>query len=607
VAVETAPENGVKPGSAAGRDVVLITLDTTRADRLGCYGYRDPTGGSPTPNLDRLAARGVRFGDAVSPVPMTLPAHTSILTGLEPPHHGVRANGEYRLAPEHTTLAEVLAAAGYDTAAFVSSFVLAPRFGLDQGFATYDANLQATRRAVFGQQNERSGKAVTDAALAWLGSHGQSAERKPFFLWVHYFDPHDPYAPPEPFASRYADHPYEGEIAFMDAQVGRLLDGVAAAEGEREPLIVAAGDHGESLGEHAERYHSRTLYEGAVHVPLLIVAADLIPSRVDDGEVVGLVDVAPTVLDLLGLAPGETPDGESLLPALAGRPDGGQDRTLYLETLNTYLDTGWAPLYALRRHDAKYIEAPRPELYDLANDPHEQHDLLAGKQPEAADGAPPDAVALAAALRHRLESQPGVVEAAARRQPVDPEVRQRLAALGYLSGGGSAPPDAADLPDPKDMLPLHDKLLAARAALAQGDPGQAVRLGRELVRAAPRDRAALQLLGEAYATMGDLKHAEQALRRHLEIGPSVAATVLLAQVVMQQGRFQDAEALLDAAAELDPGHGAVPLARGDLRLAEGRPDEARALYRKAAEIDPVRFAGLSKARLERLERLLARR
>jgi len=597
------------PGAAAGRDVVLVTLDTTRADHLGCYGFTDVTGGSPTPRLDRFAERAVRFADAVTPVPMTAPAHASLLTGLDPPHHGVRANGLDRLDPTVTTLAERLSAAGYDTAAFVSSFVLAPRFGLGQGFTVYDASLAATRQDAFGEQNERSAAAVTDAALAWIAARSDRPERPPTLLWVHYFDPHDPYVPPEPFATRYAEDPYTGEIAAMDLQVGRLLDGIRASVGDRS-VVVIAGDHGESLGEHGEWYHSRSLYEGAVHVPLLIAVPDLVSPGVHDREVVGLIDVAPTLLDLLGIELREELDGRSLLAALASPSrsgDGPADRrSLYLETLNTYLDTGWAPLFALRSHGAKYIEAPRPEYYDLTRDPREEHDLLAGT-PGAVP--PPESAPMAASLWNRLAGQPDVTETATHPGAggVDPEVRRRLQALGYLSAGGERPAAGTDLPDPKDMLPLHHQLLAAREALAHGDPDRAIRLARGLVRASPRDRASLQLLGEAYATRGELDLAERALRRHLAIGPSVAAEVLLAQVLMQQKRLVEAGTLLDAAAALDPDHGAVPLARGDLLLVQGRPVAARASYEEARRIDPIRFSGLSAARIERLDRLLAAR
>jgi arylsulfatase A-like enzyme len=597
----------LQPGSGAGRNLLLVTLDTTRADRLGAYGYAD----AETPTLDRLAARGLRFADAVSPVPMTLPAHATLMTGLDPPGHGLRVNGEAALGAERTTLAEVLRGAGYETAAFVSSFVLDPRFGLDQGFDVYDARLEATRAAAFGPQTERSAAAVTAAAVAWLrGRVGEGdggpdgGGPPPFFLWVHYFDPHDPYEPPEPFAGRFRDRPYDGEIAYVDRELGRLLAALEAEGLEGSTVVVAAGDHGESLGEHGERYHSRSLYEGTVRVPLILAAPGLPVEgwgRAVDGFVVTLADLYPTVLDLLGLPAGEDAaalDGRSLLRA-APPPD----RMVYLETLNPYLDNGWAPLFAARRHGEKYVEAPRPELYDLAADPGEERNLLAG----AGEGAEARAAPLRAYLEARLAGQPDLAGLAARAQAVDPEVRRRLEALGYVSGGGPAQGAAREeLPDPKDMLPLLDELAEGRRLLAAGEPEAAARKARLLVTRSPRDRAALQLLGEAYATLGRPEEAERALRRHLEVGPTVGASVLLAQVVMQQGRLDEAEALLDQAAALDPHHGAVPLARGDLMLLRGRPREALTLYQEARELDPYRFEGLARARIARVEELMGR-
>jgi arylsulfatase A-like enzyme len=597
----------LQPGSGAGRNLLLVTLDTTRADRLGAYGYAD----AETPTLDRLAARGLRFADAVSPVPMTLPAHATLLTGLDPPGHGLRVNGEAALGAERTTLAEVLRGAGYETAAFVSSFVLDPRFGLDQGFDVYDARLEATRAAAFGPQTERSAGAVTAAAVAWLRGRGGEGDGTPdgggpppFFLWVHYFDPHDPYEPPEPFAGRFRGRPYDGEIAYVDRELGRLLAALEAEGLEGSTVVVAAADHGESLGEHGERYHSRSLYEGAVRVPLILAAPGL-PEEgrgsAVDGFVVTLADLYPTLLDLLGVPAGEDApalDGRSLL-----RAPPPPDRMVYLETLNPYLDNGWAPLFAARRHGEKYVEAPRPEFYDLAADPGEERNLLAG----GGEGAAARAEPLREFLEARLAGQPDLAELAARTQAVDPDVRRRLEALGYVTGGGPAQGAAReDLPDPKDMLPLLDELAEGRRLLAAGEPEAAARKARLLVTRSPRDRAALQLLGEAYATLGQPEEAERALRRHLEVGPTVGASVLLAQVVMQQGRLDEAEALLDQAAALDPHHGAIPLARGDLMLLRGRPREALTLYEEARELDPYRFEGLARARIARVEELLGR-
>ncbi len=362
-------------------------------------------------------------------------------------------------------------------------------------------------------------------------------------------------------------------------------------------MIAVAGDHGESLGEHGERYHSRSLYEGAVHVPLLLAVPGAAPGQVVDDRVVSLVDLFPTLLDLLGVATPGPVDGRSLLRAPA---DAG--RIVYLETLNTYIDNGWAPLYAARRHRDKYVRAPRPEYYDLAADPGEDCDLLAGKgseHPAPAAGAG----ALAAFLARRLAAQPDAREAARTFRP-DPEVARQLEALGYLSGGaGGAPPAPEALPDPKDMLPLLDDLVAGRRMLASGHPEQAAEKAKRLVRRAPRDRAALQLLAEGYALQGRNESAERVLRQSLEVGPTVGASVLLAQVVMQRRRFEEAEALLDQAAALEPGDGAVLVARGDLRLLQGRPLEALETYRRALAADPDRIADVARARIARVQAL----
>lgn len=597
------------PGAAAGYNLLLVTLDTTRADHLGAYGDTR----AETPNLDRLAAGGLVFTDAVTPVPLTLPAHATLLTGLDPPGHGVRINGRFVLGAEHETLAEALRRAGYQTAAFVSSFVLDPRFGLDQGFDRYDARLETTRAAAFAPQTERSAGAVTDAAVGWLEDrHAAGEGGRPFVLWVHYFDPHDPYEPPEPFASRFADRPYAGEIAYADRELGRILSTLERQGLAGRTVVLATADHGESLGEHGERYHSRTLYEGAVRIPLILRVPGVTDGAGSVGDrVVSLADVAPTLLELLGLEPlggtGGT-DGRSLLnePGRVEGPgrDGAAGRIVYLETLNPYLDNGWAPLYAARSHGAKYVRAPRPELYDLEEDPGERRNLLAGE--ERGGGAAEGRLRpLEAFLDDLLAGQQGPEELAGEALRADPDVRRRLEALGYLSGGAPGPPEEpGELPDPKDMLPLLEELAEGRRLLAEGRPEEAERRARKILSRSPRDRPALQLLGEVYATQGRVEDAERVLRRHLEVGPAVGASVLLAQVVMQQGRLEEAGALLDQAEGLEPGHGAVPLARGDLALVRGRPREAVASYRRAAEVDPYRFRGLAEARIERVRRLV---
>ncbi len=578
------------PGSAAGFNLLLVTMDTTRADHLGCYGH----GRAATPNLDDLAAAGVRFARAYSPVPMTLPAHATIFTGLDPPGHGVRANGEFRLAETSTTLAEILAGQGWETAAFVSSFVVDARFGLDQGFGVFDFTAEPGAASHAGGHPERSARAVTEAALAWLDRRSPD---RPFFLWVHFFDPHIPYAPPAAFARRFPDDPYLAEVAAMDGEIGRLLSGLGRGGAASRTLVVAVGDHGESRGEHDELHHSRTLYEGAVRVPFLVASPGVVaPGRVVDGTVVSLVDVLPTVLDLLGLAalPAGTADGRSLCGTL---PDA--TRIVYLETLGTYLASGWAPLFAACRVHDKLIRAPRPEYFDLERDPAEAANLWPSG---GAVVEPPSAASLSRFLDDYLADKPSAGEVAAGVTAMDADTRAQLAALGYLTEDRVASPlDQA--PDPKDMLPLYHLYLAAQQALAQGQAAQAESIARSLLARAPRDRGALRLLGEACLRQDRYREAEEALRARAEIRPDAVGLALLANAVMLQDRFAEAAEILDRAAGLEPDNGVVLFARGDLALLAGRPAEAIAFYQESAAVDPNRFQDAGAERVRRVRQL----
>ena len=275
-------------GSAGGFNVVIVTLDTTRADHLGCYGYE----AAGTPALDAFAGMAVRFADVVSPVPLTLPSHTSMFTGLDPPNHGVWNNSEYRLDPSLTTLAEVLKKEGYQTAAFISAFVLDARYGLDQGFGRYDDMVDTQVGSAYGSLSERSADKTTDAAIRWLDNRDSA---NPFFLWVHYFDAHFPYEPPPPYATAFSGALYDGEIAFVDVQFGRFLDRLKADPAWERTVLIVVADHGESLWEHGESAHSRLIYEATQHVPLLLAVPGLFQSSyVVDDVVVTVQDVFPT-------------------------------------------------------------------------------------------------------------------------------------------------------------------------------------------------------------------------------------------------------------------------------------------------------------------------
>ena len=565
---------------ARGADVVLVTLDTTRPDRLGCYG-----GPVATPAVDALAARGVRFDAAIAVAPITLPAHASILTGLYPPSNGVRSNGEYRLGPGPATLAELLRATGRKTGAFVSAFVLDGRYGLGRGFDTYDDRVSAAKGPSFpsGTQ-ERRADATTDAALAWVARQ-KKGDR--IFLWVHYFDPHAPYDAPEPWTSRFPGRPYLAEIAFVDGQIGRLAKGLASAGRLESALVVVVGDHGESLGEHGETTHGVFVYDSTVRVPLLLRPPGGLPKpAVVADRVVSQVDLLPTILDLLGLPDRAERDGVSLLaPAAPGR-------AVYAESLMPYLDFGWAPLHALRRRDAKVVFAPRPEYYELAADPAEARNLAA-----APGGLPRGGRELAADLRGRLDAwsrRPVPTE----QVPLSEEERARLASLGYLTGSGGGP--GGDLADPKDKIGVAVLLVEANSLTEAGRLAEAVPLLTRALRESPRDRSVLRAAGKLFLRQGRLRDAEMAFRAFTKIRPAPDVSLLLSQILLLDGRIDEAEHLLREAEALDPRHGGVQIAWGDLEARRGRVEDARVRYRKAAEVDPYRAAGAARARLRKI-------
>ncbi|NOX59221.1 MAG: sulfatase-like hydrolase/transferase [Planctomycetes bacterium] len=576
-----------KSASAKGFNVVVVTLDTTRADRLSCYGH----GSATTPVLDRLASQGVRFADAVSCVPMTLPAHASIFTGLDPPSHGVRSNGLYRLGTPHITLAEMLGERGYETAAFVSAFVLDARYGLNQGFDHYDDKVGAIAGSNVVQ---RRANEVTDAATRWLDARKSD---KPFLLWVHYFDPHLGYRPPEPYATRFASDPYDGEIAYMDSQIGRLVDALGKNGGLDRTVLIVVADHGESLGEHHETEHSRTIYEATQHVPLILWAPGIDKQGylVDD-VVVTITDVFPTVLDLLGIKPNVASDGVSLLNC---RAQG--DRAVYMETMRTYLDHHWAPLFGLRRHHDKFILAPTPEYYDLVSDPHELNnidDAPSRKQEEAMSK-------LAGALAERLKREPSAEAQAAMASAVQPDddALRRLQSLGYLSGGDGG--DDSSLANPKDMMPVLKLCLRAKSLRQAGKYEQALAKAEEALKQSPNDRTALREIGVIFAKMGRNSKAVQAFKQYLKIKPDADVCWTLAQILMGTGRRAEAQAVLRQALKLEPDHGGALLASGDLAALDGKYEKALGLYEKAKRVDPYRTKKMADERIARIRKKIA--
>jgi arylsulfatase A-like enzyme len=415
--------------------LLLVTIDTLRADRLGSYGYA----GASTPALDGLAARGVRFAHAQAAVPLTGPSHATIFTGTYPPVHGVRDNVAFSLDPRHTTLATRLKQRGYRTAAFVAAYPVARGFGFGQGFDEYSEKFHEI--PIPGQGAERPGNEVADEAVAWLGK----LPAGPFFAWVHLYDPHAPYTPPTPYRERFAGRLYDGEIAFADAQVGRILAALAAAGPDKDTLVVAMSDHGESLGEHDEHTHAILIYESALRVPLILAGPGVPSGRVVEDRV-GSVDLLPTLLRLLDAPVPEGLPGRDLRAAFAGPLE---EQPLYAESLFGRLNCRWSSLRGITLGSWKLIEGAGSELYDLSQDPGESRDRAADDPERAArlrrllasslarmapqgDTARP--VALSPEQEDRLRSlgtSPAAEEAA---RPTSPACPTRAATSGSTSG-----------------------------------------------------------------------------------------------------------------------------------------------------------------------------
>lgn len=548
---------------APPRSLLLVTLDTLRADRVGAYG----SARGLTPHLDRVAAEGVRFAAVTSATPLTLPSHATLLSGLWPPHHGLRGNGAGRLPDDVETLATRLAAAGYRTGAFVGAFVLDRRFGLERGFAAYDDEIPQRAGAGAGLEAERPGREVVERALAWLGEGGPG----PFFLWVHLFDAHAPYAPPEPWRTRFAGAPYDGEVAEVDAQVGRLLAALADSGRRRDTVVALVGDHGEALGEHGEPTHGLLLYEPTLAVPWLIAApAGLAPGGVVRTPV-GLADVAPTLAALVGHPwTGARLDGRDLSAALAAaREPAAAD--LYAETEYPAI-FGWSPLAALRRGDRKWIAAPRPELYALAADPGETRNLAAE---ERRTGAELDRALEAV----RAESR--AVEPAAG----DAETRARLAALGYLS---ATPPAQGPRPDPKDRVAAFARLEAARAELEQGRLAEASAELERLVAEEPANPVFRGTLAEARRRAGAPAAALAERQRALAAAPNDAqGWYNLAAALVESGRPAEAEEALATALRLEPRYAAAWNLLGIARARRADGSGAAEAFARALDLAPA--------------------
>ncbi len=558
-------------------NVILVTMDTTRADHLGCYGYPNIR----TPNLDALAGRGVVFEQAATATPLTLPSHCTIMTGMYPTYHGVRVNGNTALNDEQTTLAEVLEAQGYQTRAFIAAFVLDGRWGLKQGFQHYDDqfDLKKYKHLDLGEV-QRPGNEIMDAALAWL----EEKKAAPFFAWIHLYDPHVPYAPPEPYASEYGRRGpaglYDGEIAFMDEQIGRCVSWLERSGLDKSTVMVLVGDHGEGLGSHGEGTHGYFVYDYALHVPFLAVTpfpemrGKRVPSEVSTS------DVFPTLLTLAGVATPLKVQGRSLVPLMfhPGRKD---EVPAYGEAMASNIQFGWSGLHALRTPHYKYIDAPRAELYDLVRDPGEQANVLAEF---------PDLARRMKGELDRIMAETSVGAPKQQAANLDKETMERLSALGYVGAPVSARKasgTAGALADPKDKLPVFTAVTRAGELILDEKYGEAAGLLESALREEPAIPQALLLLSTCYTNLGRREEAKTKLDVLLKDDPeSVQALISLANILLDEKRDEDVIALCKRTLAVDELNTQAYTLIGEVYMGGEKYLEALPYMEKALETQP---------------------
>jgi arylsulfatase A-like enzyme/Tfp pilus assembly protein PilF len=602
-----------KPGAI---NVILISVDTLRPDHLGCYGYGDVS----TPHIDNLAEEGVLFEDALTSVPLTLPSHASILTGLYPISHGIRDNGTFILRDQFTTLAEILKGHGFATGAFIGSFVLDARYGLDQGFDAYDDDMETDVQVSAFSHPERPAAPVTASTLDWL-----EEATEPFFAFVHYYDPHTPYEPPAPYDTIYAGRPYDGEIGYADSEIGRLMDFLEDRNLTERTVVVLVSDHGEGLGEHDETAHGILMYDTTMRVAFIVriperhdlAGAVDAPRRVPD--TVELVDVLPTVVEVLGIEINQRLDGRSVLPLIEGRRL--EPKVCYLETMYPYFSYRWSPLRGVRFNKWKYILAPEPELYNMAADPNELENL-AGSYPARADELKANLLSLASLEQD--SPPPTEVKLSA-------EEARKLQALGYVST--SRPSVPVDIEpkgtDPKHMIADLERLLGGgMEAFDRGEFEAAARFFREMTTRDPMNAKAHVYLGRSLMEMGDLEGAEVEFVKVIEIDSThsqaffrlggiarmrgdldqalffyrIAAAILpetpetlsnIGSILMEKGQVDSALAMLDRALAIDPRDEIALINTGLVHLSLERSDEALRWFHRTLGANPNHVKALA--------------
>jgi arylsulfatase A-like enzyme/Flp pilus assembly protein TadD len=562
---------GLLAESKPALNLVIITIDTLRADHLGCYGYKQIR----TPNIDALASESARFERAYTPVPVTLPAHTVIFTGTYPVFSGMHDFSGNKLNPKQPTLASVLKRQGYTTGAVIGSAVLDSRFGLNQGFDFYYDHFDFSRLQESNlEEMERPGNVVADVALDWLAKNRQNK----FFLWMHLYDPHYPYRPPPPYSEQYKDRLYDGEIAFADVQVGRLISFLKANNIYRNTLIVLTGDHGESLGEHGEKTHGFFIYNATLHVPVLIHLPGSTSTKTVS-ELVSLADLMPTILEVLKVEIPAEAQGHGLLPLMVPKK-AGEYRNLYAETFLPRLHFNWSELRAVETEKYQFIDAPKPELYDLSKDPGETQNLYADKK------------AVAEELRNRLTALVGQYSAGqelAEKTGLDPALMERLKSLGYagFSGGGSPTVSDRSLPDPKDRIQTYELISDAIAESQHGEYQSSAAKLTVALHTEPNSVPIHYLLGLNYHRLHEFPKAVEEFQRVLQLSPDYSlAAFQLGLAYGHSGNFDQAIQTLKHALELDGTNFSAAYNLGAAYLKKEMVPEAVAAFRQTISINP---------------------
>ncbi len=568
-------ESQMRPVDIDQMNIVLFTIDTLRADHLECYGYDRVK----TPNINRLASEGILFEHNIVQAPLTLPSHSSIFTGTHPLYHGMRDNGGFYLEEKHITLAEVLKTNGYSTGAFVGAFVLDSRWGLDQGFDYYYDNFDLTKyKTVSLDSVQRRGDEVLSEACKWLEKNSQDK----FFAWIHLYDPHTPYNPPEPYKTQYNGRRfglYDGEIAYVDLLMGDFRSFMEEKNLMEKTLIIFTSDHGESLGEHKENAHGFFIYDSDIRVPLII----RFPENKFQGSVitnqVRSIDIMPTVLHLLDEEMPESVQGKSLL-SLILEDEAQDERSAYSETYWPRYHYGWSELKSLRKGQYKFIDAPKPELYDILEDPGELNNLVNEK------------AALGHEMKRELEalidrySAEGIEEAGPKK--IDNDSLVKLQALGYIgSFRASSKQKGEKLADPKDRIELYNEIKVAQFLVIEEKMDQAEKKIKDVLNKDPSVLEARYILGNIYSKQKKYDEAIEEYKKALEVDPEYYESIFgIALAYKKSGKYDEAIVGFKRLIDIDPKDTKPLLHLGNIYEEQGELDEAMRYLKSAVTIDP---------------------